>query len=93
MNLQLQGKTVFITGSTAGIGFATAQSLAREGSNIILNGRNEEKLKAAIQKLQVAFPKTSVSGLATDFSKLNEVKELLDKLSYKGKSFSPSGLW
>ncbi len=80
MDLQLQGKIAFITGSTAGIGFATARTLAREGATIILNGRAEEKLIAAIQKLQKEFPKVSISGLGADFSKRNEVEELLDKL-------------
>lgn len=80
MDLELQGKTVFITGSTEGIGFATARTLAREGATIILNGRTEEKLNDAIQKLQQKFPKVSVSGLAADFGKLDEVEELLGKL-------------
>ncbi|MFK7811689.1 MAG: SDR family NAD(P)-dependent oxidoreductase [Maribacter sp.] len=80
MNLELQGKTVFITGSTAGIGFATARTLAREKAKIILNGRSEEKLKEAIQKLQQEFPKVLISGLAADFGKLDEVEELLGKL-------------
>lgn len=80
MNLKLQGKTAFITGSIAGIGFATARTLAREGATIILNGRTEEKLNDAIQKLQEEFPKNSISGLVADFSKLNEVEELLDEL-------------
>lgn len=80
MNLKLQGKIAFITGSTAGIGFATARTLAREGATIILNGRTEEKLREAVQKLQQEFPKVSISSFASDFSKLNEVEELLGKL-------------
>jgi len=80
MDLKLQGKKAFITGSTAGIGFATAQSLAREGATILLNGRTEEKLKVAIQKLQQEFPKVSISGLAADFSAADEVEKLLEKL-------------
>lgn len=80
MNLKLQGKTVFITGSTAGIGFATARTLAREGATIILNGRTKEKLKEAAQKLQQEFPKVSILSLAADFGKLNEVEDLLGKL-------------
>ena len=80
MDLQLQEKTAFITGSTAGIGFATARTLAAEGATIILNGRTEEKLNQAIQKLQQEFLEISISGLATDFGQLNEVEELLEKL-------------
>lgn len=80
MDLKLKDKTVFITGSTAGIGFATAQSLAKEGAAIILNGRVEERLNEAIQKLQQEFPKIAISGLTADFSKTNQVEELLEKL-------------
>jgi len=80
MDLELQGKTAFITGSTAGIGFATARCLAREGVSIILNGRSKEKLNDAIQSLQQEFLEVSVSGLAADFSKLNEVEALLKEI-------------
>ncbi len=80
MDLKLQGKTAFITGSTAGIGFATAQALAKEGVNVVLNGRTKKKLDEAVQKLQQEFPETSISGLVADFGKLNEVAELLNEL-------------
>jgi len=80
MDLKLTGKTVFITGSTAGIGFATAKSLANEGANIILNGRTQEKLTKAQKKLQEEFPKVSISTIVADFGKLEEVKELLNQL-------------
>ncbi len=80
MNLKLQGKTAFITGSTAGIGFATAKSLAQEGVDVILNSRTTMKLKAAVVKLQHEFPAVSISGFAADFSKSNEVQALLKKL-------------
>lgn len=80
MDLELQGKVVFITGSTAGIGFATARTLAREGATIILNGRTKEKLKEAVQKLQQEFSNITISGLVADFSKQKDVEELLEKL-------------
>ena len=80
MDLQLQGKTVFITGSTAGIGYATAKLLIQEGASVILNGRTQGSLSQAIQKLQEEFPNSLISGFATDFSKTSEVEELLNKL-------------
>ncbi|TMM59207.1 SDR family oxidoreductase [Maribacter algarum] len=80
MNLQLQDKTAFITGSTAGIGYATAKTLIQEGASVILNGRTEGSVIKAVQKLEQEFPNNSVSGFATDFSKLNEVEELVNKL-------------
>ncbi len=80
MDLQLQGKTAYITGSTAGIGYATARTLAKEGASIILNGRTAESVANATQKLQEEFPNSTVSGFETDFSKSNEVEELLNSL-------------
>ena len=48
----LSGKTALITGSSQGIGYALAKGLAAAGANIILNGRDEEKLSRAASTLQ-----------------------------------------
>ena len=48
MNLQLEGKTALVTGSTAGIGLAIASALAREGVKVIVNGRTQERVDQAI---------------------------------------------
>ena len=76
----MQEKIAFITGSTAGIGFATARALASEGTSVILNGRTETRLQEAVQKLQREFPKNFVSGVCADFSNVKQIEELLDKL-------------
>src|SRR5512140_1677960 len=68
MDLGLTGKTAWITGSTAGIGFATAVGLAREGAHVILNGRKDERVQKARQELLQAVPGAKVSGVAADFS-------------------------
>lgn len=47
----LSGRTALITGSARGIGFAFAQGLAEAGARVILNGRNEESLAAAVTRL------------------------------------------
>ena len=47
----LSGRTALITGSVRGIGFAFAQGLAEAGARVILNGRNEESLAAAVTRL------------------------------------------
>lgn len=51
MDLQLKGKKALVSGSTAGIGFAIAAGLAREGVSVIVNGRTEERVHAAIAKI------------------------------------------
>jgi len=46
MDLQLTGKTAVVTDSTAGIGLAIAQALAREGATVAVNGRTEARVRA-----------------------------------------------
>ena len=51
MNLNLKGKTALVCGSTQGLGLASAIELSLLGANVILMARNQEKLKAALTKL------------------------------------------
>src|SRR5579871_1536191 len=62
MDLQLGGKRALVTGSTAGIGFAIAEALAREGARVIVNGRTAKRVEEAIAKL----PGMGVEPLAAD---------------------------
>jgi NAD(P)-dependent dehydrogenase (short-subunit alcohol dehydrogenase family) len=48
MDLQLTGKAALITGSTAGIGYAIAAALAREGASVIVNGRTQSAVLRGI---------------------------------------------
>ncbi len=52
MDLLLTGKTALVTGSTAGIGYAIAVALAREGTEVIVNGRSPERVSAAASRLE-----------------------------------------
>ena len=80
MDLQLKGKTAFISGSTQGIGFAIAKQLLQEGAAVIINGRNPQKVNDAIDKLKAIVPGGDVKGLAADFSKANQVNDLLHEI-------------
>lgn len=51
MDLQLKGKKALVSGSTAGIGFAIAAGLAREGVSVIVNGRTEARVNAAMVQI------------------------------------------
>ena len=52
MDLGLKRKRALVTGSTAGIGLATAKQLAREGAFVYINGRTEERVRKAWRKLR-----------------------------------------
>jgi len=80
MDLQLHGKTAFVSGSTQGIGYAVASALAAEGARVILNGRREEAVTAAAAELQRAHPGAEHSGLAADFGDPQQVERLLGEL-------------
>lgn len=75
MDLQLKNKTAFISGSTAGIGFSIAKSLADEGANVIVNGRSEASVKQAIESLK-STAKGNVDGFAGDLSIAAEAEKL-----------------
>jgi len=65
MDLQLHGQKALVTGSTAGIGLAIATALAREGADVIVNGRTEARVAKAVAKIR-ATAKSYVSGIAAD---------------------------
>jgi 3-oxoacyl-[acyl-carrier protein] reductase len=67
MDLQLAGKRALVTGSTRGLGFATAQMLAAEGCQVVINGRDEIKLAAAVEKLR-ALSHRQVFGVVGDLA-------------------------
>ena len=63
MDLGLKGKRALVTGSTAGIGFAIAQLLAREGAFVYVNGRTEARINKAVGEIE-----GKVDGIAADLS-------------------------
>ena len=78
MKIDLSGKTALVTGSTAGIGHAIAKGLAGCGATVVLNGRSQDKVDAAIGKLQGAG--TKVRGIAADISTAAGCEALVAKL-------------
>jgi NAD(P)-dependent dehydrogenase (short-subunit alcohol dehydrogenase family) len=74
MDLQLTGKTALVTGSTAGIGFAIARSLDQEGARVIVNGRTQERVDAALGRLS-----SSASGMAADLGTAYGVANTIER--------------
>ncbi|MCY6379724.1 SDR family oxidoreductase [Hoeflea prorocentri] len=69
----LSGRTALITGSSQGIGFALAKGLAEAGAHVILNGRDETKLKDATSKFD-----NDCSVLAFDVTDHDAVRAAID---------------
>jgi NAD(P)-dependent dehydrogenase (short-subunit alcohol dehydrogenase family) len=68
MDLKLEGKIAFVSGSTAGIGLAIARMLAIEGAHVYLNGRTQERVDTAIREIRRHSDALKVDGVVADFS-------------------------
>ncbi len=68
MDFGLRGKRALVTGSTAGIGFATARALAVEGARVTVNARTCTRVEAAVTHLRRAAPDSQVGGIAVDLA-------------------------
>ncbi len=74
MDLQLDGKLALVSGSTAGIGYAIVEALATEGARVIVNGRGQARVDAAVRKLG-----RKVEGFAADLGTSDGVNQITSK--------------
>lgn len=76
MDLKLQGKTALVTGATAGIGFAIAKVLAGEGASVLITGRAQDKLDAAV----AAIGQGDVRGVVADVATQEGAARLIEQV-------------
>jgi len=79
MNLQLENKFALVTGSTAGIGFAIAQGLAAEGARVIVNGRTDARVTAAMKAIRNAHAAAKLEGLVADLSLADDARHACER--------------
>jgi NAD(P)-dependent dehydrogenase (short-subunit alcohol dehydrogenase family) len=85
MDLGLKGKKALVTGSTAGIGFAIARLLAREGAFVYVNGRTEARVEKAVAQIEgkvdgIAADLTTQEGAAKLFERVKDVDIVVNNL-------------
>jgi NAD(P)-dependent dehydrogenase (short-subunit alcohol dehydrogenase family) len=99
MKIDLSGKTALVTGSTSGIGHATAKGLAAAGATVVVNGRAQGKVDAAVAVIAKAVPGAKVRGVAADVSTVAGCKTLVaalpdvDILINNAGIFEPKGFF
>lgn len=85
MDLGLKGKRALVTGSTAGIGFAIAKLLAREGAFVYINGRTEARVDKAVGEIEgkvdgVAANLATEEGAEALFARVKELDIVVNNL-------------
>jgi NAD(P)-dependent dehydrogenase (short-subunit alcohol dehydrogenase family) len=80
MDLDLKGKTALVTGSTLGIGYAIAQRLAREGADVIVNGRTRERVEEAVARIKTEVTSAKARGIAADLGTAEGCEEIVRQL-------------
>jgi NAD(P)-dependent dehydrogenase (short-subunit alcohol dehydrogenase family) len=81
MELKIKDKIALVTGSTAGIGFAIAKALAKEGAKVFVNGRTPARVDLAVERLKKETGNPEIHGIVADFSDATQVRQLTDQLT------------
>ena len=81
MELDLSGKRALVTGSTLGIGRAIAECLISEGAEVVINSRDPDRVKAAVQELEgLVKSRGSVTGIVANLSSAEGVDALISEI-------------
>ncbi len=73
-------KTILITGSTDGIGKLAAIKLAKDGHEIYLHGRGQDKLTKVIEEVKELSKNENIKGFIADFSDMDDVKQMANQI-------------
>ena len=80
-----QGKLAIVTGATGGLGYETALALAGAGAEVLVTGRNTEKGRVAIDRINRAVPSAKVRFEMLDLASLRSVRAFAAKMVANGQ--------
>lgn len=78
MDLEITDDTALVAASSSGLGKATARVLVREGADVVVNGRDAEKLDTTVAELQ-SVGKGAVVGVRADLTVASEIEALVEE--------------
>jgi len=79
----VNNQTIFITGSTDGIGKLTALQLAKQQAHVLIHGRNEKKVASVVDEIKNASKNKNIEGFTADLSSIDEVRKLANEVLEK----------
>jgi NAD(P)-dependent dehydrogenase (short-subunit alcohol dehydrogenase family) len=82
MDFGLKGKKAIVSGSTAGIGLAIATALAMEGASVVVNGRTEARVNAALEKIRHHHKIADLQGVAADLGTARGVETFVKQVPH-----------
>lgn len=82
MKISLHGKHALVSGSTAGIGLAIATGLAEAGAEVVVNGRSQARVDAAIEAICAKVPDAKLLGVAADLGTAEGAKKLFEQVPW-----------
>jgi NAD(P)-dependent dehydrogenase (short-subunit alcohol dehydrogenase family) len=80
MEIDLSGRTAFVSGSTQGIGRAIVARLARSGAHAVVNGRDQARVDAVVDALRAELPGATISGIGADVATADGAEALFAAL-------------